>query len=189
MKIADTISVNPGKETLGHSALPANTIFRQSVLNKEKERVNILTLLFPTVKSGSSEFVKYALPLRSVFATILILTGLTTLLSAGAPLPYGLSVCSLVFGGFLAFGLLTRPLMIGAAAYYAICSALSLRMGNADILSLSLMFGSMIFSIYGSGKYSCDFLIRKTVRRHKISSRRKRSENALTYKAFKYSRY
>lgn len=191
MKIADTISVNPGKETLGHSTLPTESIFRQSVLNKEKDktRTNFLTLLFPTVKSGSSEFVKYSLPLRSVFATILILTGLTTLQSTATTLPFGLSVCSLIFGGFLALGLFTRPVMLGAASYYAVCAALSLRMGNPDMISLCLMFGAMIFSAYGSGKYSCDFLIRQAFRRHKIAVQKKRSQNALSYKAFRYSQF
>lgn len=191
MKISDTISVNPGKETLGHSTLPADSMFRQSVLNQDhnKSRINYLTLFFPTVKSGSSEFVKYSLPLRSVFATILILTGLTSMQSSITLLPFGLSVCSLIFGGLLAIGFLTRPVMIGAAAYYAICSALSLRMGTTDMVSLCLMFGSMIFSVYGSGKYSCDFIIRRIVRRHKINAIKKRSEHALSYKAFRYAKY
>lgn len=186
MKINDTISVNPGKEALGQTG--KESIFRASVINRETDKASISAVSFvlPTTKSGSAEFTKYSVPLRALFASILILAGLMCVTNA---VNTGYGVCSLIFGGLLAIGAFTRPVMIGAAAYYAVISALSIRAGGADLFSLSLMFGCMIFSVFGSGKYSCDFLLRKAIRRNKIKAEKRRSQNALSYKAYRCAKF
>ncbi|MCH5232761.1 MAG: hypothetical protein J1E78_03910 [Muribaculaceae bacterium] len=184
MKTADIISVNPGKETLGQTTSKSESIFRSSVLNKnyDSKKLSLSALLFPTIGSGSLEFRKYSVPLRTVFATILILTGLASVSTATG-------ICSLIFGGMLAMGLLTRPIMAAAAAFYAIMSALSIRAGISDITSLSLMFGCMVFCILGSGKYSCDYLLRHFLKHYQIKKEKIRREKALTYKAFRYAKF
>ncbi|MCH5225991.1 MAG: hypothetical protein J1D77_08305 [Muribaculaceae bacterium] len=183
MKINDTISVNPSKKTLGHVETPVSSIFRSPVIGVDSARdnVDILQLVFPTTKSGLAEYEKFALPIRTLFATILIVTGIT-LLSASASVALG--ICSLCFGGCLAIGLFTRPVMLGASVFYCITGALALRAGSPDLLVFSLMFGSLIFAMMGSGKYSCDFLIRSSIKRAKRRSESRRRENALSYKAF-----
>lgn len=175
MKINETISVNPSKATLGHVEAPSTSIFRSQVLGNESQvhNVDTLQLLFPATKNGLGEFNKYSVPIRTLFATILIVTGIS-LLSAGSS---AIAICSLCFGAFLAIGLLTRPVMLSAAVYYCICGALSLRAGTPDLILFSLMFGSLIFGVVGSGKYSCDTLIRSAVKRQ----RRNRYQG---YKAF-----
>lgn len=184
MKISDTISVNPGKSTLGHAEAPS--IFRNPVIGTESvsKPLEIVKVLFPSTTSGVSEYKKYDLPLRTLFATILIVSGITML-----SVPYGIydswfAITTLCFGGFLTFGLLTRPIMAAAAVFYCISGALALRSGVADITVFSLMFGCAIFCVTGSGKYSCDSLIRHGILRHRIKAEKKRKDAILGYKAF-----
>ena len=191
MKISDTISVNPGKTTLGHVESSASSIFRTPVLGAEasSHSIDILKILFPTAGAGTSEFRKYEVPLRTLFSTILIATGITML-----TIPFGIhgtafAICTLCFGAFLAMGLLTRPVMFGAAIYYCICGALTLRSGIADMTVFALMFGCLIFGVTGSGKYSLDTLLLSGVNRHKRSREKKRMENLMSYKAFHKTKF
>lgn len=184
MKINDTISVNPSKNTLGHVETPASSIFRTRILEAEPQSssVDFLSIAFPTVKGGLGEFTKYAVPMRTLFATILIVTGITMLTQALHLTAFG--VCTLCFGGLLALGLLTRPMMLGAAVYYCVTGALAIRHGSPDISLFSLMFGCLIFGVIGSGKYSCDTLLRSAILRCRRKSARQRHADRLGYKAF-----
>lgn len=184
MKIADTISVNPGKTALGHVETPSS-ILRSQVAGVENSRhIDLVKVIFPTTKSGLSEFSKYDVPLRTIFATILIVTGITLLTMPTVTFASSIAICSLCFGGLLALGLFTRPLMLGASVFYCISGALALRTGVADMTVFALMFGCLIFALTGSGKYSCDTLIRHSILCHKRNSERKRKENMMSYKAF-----
>lgn len=186
MKVADTISVNPSKTTLGHVETTGSSIFRSPVLceGTTAPSLSLSKVLFPSTKAGLAEYTKYAVPLRTLFATILIATGITMLSGASAIGGTAFAVCSLCFGAFLALGLLTRPVMLGAAVYYCVCGALSLRGGAPDMSVFSLMFGSAIFGVIGSGKYSCDLLLRRFLNKARISAERRRQNNACGYKAF-----
>ena len=183
MKITDTISVNPSKTALGHVETSTSSIFRSQVLGVEKSThsVNLLKILFPSCEAGMSEYRKYAVPLRTLFATILIVTGITLIETS---VSIGFAICSLCFGTLLALGLFTRPLMLGAAVYYCILGAISLRTGTPDLSLFSLMFGCLIFAIIGSGKYSCDTFIRHNILLHRRNNERKRKEMRMSYKAF-----
>lgn len=183
MKITDTISVNPSKKTLGHVDAPSASIFRSPVIASETENhsIDFLKILFPTSASATSEYRKYAVPLRTLFATILIVTGITMLEAAATT---GLAICTLCFGGILALGLFTRPVMLGASVYFCIIGALALRAGIADMSVFALMFGCIIFALMGAGKYSCDQVLRKALLRQRKISERKRKDNLMGYKAF-----
>lgn len=188
MKITDTISVNPSKTALGHVENSTSSIFRSPVIGADAQShsFDILTILFPSCASTHREFRKYEVPLRTVFATILIVSGITLLQAASS---IALAVCSLCFGAFLMLGLFTRPVMFGAAVYYCITGALALRYGHADFSIFSLMFGCLVFAIMGGGKYSCDNLIRGAIRRFKTNSMSLKKEDMekepyLGYKAF-----
>lgn len=188
MKITDTISVNPGKDALGHVESKSANILRASVLGKEAQSLSLSQIMFPSVNSGLNEFKKYDVPLRTIFATVLIVTGLT-LLTAGTSLhSLGLGIPSLCFGAFLALGFLTRPVMLGASIYYCVCGALSIRSGATDITLFSLMFGCLIFAVVGAGKYSCDTLIRNFIKSSRIHTEKKRKEDMMGYKAFHHAR-
>ncbi|MCH5240379.1 MAG: hypothetical protein J1F38_09150 [Muribaculaceae bacterium] len=182
MKINDTISVNPSKNALGQVETPVSSIFRSQVLREESQTgsIDILQIAFPSTKSGLGEMGKYSVPLRTLFATILIVTGLSFMHIGEV----SLAICSLSFGGFLALGLLTRPVMLGAAVYYCILGALSIRAGVPDISLFSMMFGCLIFGVAGAGKYSCDTIIKTAIKRNKKRHERKMKENYLGYRAF-----
>lgn len=185
MKIADTISVNPSKTTLGHVEA-TSSIFRNPVLGVENpaHSINFVNMVFPASKSGLTEYRKYEVPLRAMFATILIVTGISLLSTTFAAHSAGFAICTLVFGGFLALGLLTRPVMLGAAIFYCINGALAIRSGSPDVSVFSMMFGCLIFAVIGGGKYSLDTLIRGSIRRYSKHAERKRRENLMSYKAF-----
>lgn len=186
MKLSDTISVNPGKTTLGEIDKTTALLFRNPVLSAEQtaNKIGLLSLLFPTDKAGTSEYRKYSMPLRTLFATILIVSGLTMLSFPFGMNDLGCAICTLVFGAFLALGLFVRPVMAGASIYYCIFGALALREGITDITVFSLMFGCLIFCVIGAGKYSCDMLIRRALIRHRKASESKRKDNLMSYKAF-----
>ena len=193
MKATDTISVNPSKTALGHSETPSGAIFRTPVIGADAKSpsLNLMQLVFPTTGAGVNEYKKYAVPLRTLLATILIAFGVTLLTSPVATLaapvslsPVAFAVCTLAFGAFLALGLFTRPVMAAASLFYCIIGALALRAGTPDLSVFSLMFGCAVFCILGAGKYSCDTLIRRSIMRHKISSTRKHKANCMGYKAF-----
>ena len=185
MKITDTISVNPGKTALGHVENASDSIFRNPVLGVEsRQSVNLINVLFPSSASGTSELRKFSVPLRTVFATILIVTGLSIILSASTGAAIAYAICTLSFGSFLALGLFTRPIMAGATVFYCIAGALSIRFGSTDLNTFALMFGCAMFCVTGAGKYSCDTLIRKTIRKRSINSEKKRRETRMGYKAF-----
>ena len=184
MKISDTISVNPSKNTLGHVEAPS--IFRSPVIGIESSptHLDLVKLLFPTAGAGVTEFRKYALPMRTLFATILIVTGLTMLSTPFGTYTQGFAICNLCFGGLLALGFLTRPVMAGAAIYFCITGALGLRNGITDMTVFCLMFGCIIFCIVGAGKYSCDTLIRASILRYKRKTDKQNIDNFMGYKAF-----
>lgn len=190
MKIIDTISVNPGKTTLGHTE-SGTSIFRNPVLGVESDSkpADFTKVLFPSAGAGVKEFKKYATGLRTLFATILIITGLALLSTTAVIHSTVLAICSLCFGGILALGLLTRPVMLGAAVFYCIMGALSIRAGVTDVTVFSLMFGCLIFSTIGSGKYSCDEILRHAILRHRKQSIRKRKEDMMGYRAFHHVRF
>ena len=190
MKIADTISVNPSKTALGHVETPSASIFRSPVLGVERNTrsINAISIFFPTCKEGVNEYKKYEVPLRTLLSTILIVTGITCLTATVSAYSVGFAVCALCFGAFLALGLFTRPVMIGAAVYYCITGALAIRSGAADISVFSLMFGCALFAIMGSGKYSCDALIRKAINRHSLLKKQKKG-NKMEYKIFHNVKY
>ncbi|MCH5224006.1 MAG: DoxX family protein [Muribaculaceae bacterium] len=190
MKIQDTISVNPGKTALGHTEDYTSAIFRTQVVNKEaaSHKIDLVSFLFPSTAAGFTGLKNYALPLRALFATILIVAGLSSMATLGGFHAMGLGIVEIVFGGLLAIGVLTRPVMFGAAIFFAIYSALSVRTGHADISSLSLMFGCFIFSAMGSGKYSVDLLLRKSVKKAIKHSKIKKANSAMGYKALHYAK-
>ncbi|MCH5230058.1 MAG: hypothetical protein J1F12_08735 [Muribaculaceae bacterium] len=191
MKLTDTISVNPGKTTLGEVENASTGILRSHVLNSREETtsINLTKVIFPSINSGLSEYAKYAVPMRTLFATILIISGLTMLNHINGMAGTACGICTLCFGGFLALGLFLRPVMAGAAIYYCILGAVALRGGMTDLTLFSLMFGCLIFCLIGGGKYSCDTLIRRGIRRHKIKKEKKRHEEMMGYRAFHNARF
>lgn len=190
MKIVDTISVNPGKSTLGHSENSQN-IFRTTVLNKERNtsKVSLYSIVLPSEGYGMYEMKKYLLPFRTLFATILIISGLTLIQTTIYSIGIVIGNVELISAIFLALGFLSRPIMLLTAIFLGISSAVSLRNGVTDITTLSLMFGCLIFAAIGSGKYSLDCITRRAIIRHIKKSKIKKNSETLGYKAFHYAEF
>ena len=182
MKTSDTISVNPGKTTLGHVQEHAANPFRRHVLSENStsaEKGSLINVIFPSAGMGMSELRKYSLPLRTIFATILIVTGLSVLESTTPGFSLGYGIALMTAGAFLAIGFLTRPVMLASAAFLAIYGAIALRAGVVQVNDFSLMLGCLIFALAGSGNYSVDHIIRAHRNSKKTSISRK-----YAYKAF-----
>lgn len=186
MKLTDTISVNPGKTALGHVNEEARNLLRANVLkgDVQKERLDLLSFFFPTTSSGLFSVKKYALPLRTLFATILIVGSILMLESNPYAYSAGYAIALMTAGGMLAIGFLTRPVMALTTVFLAIWGALSIRWGRPDMNSFSLMFGSAIFALTGSGKYSCDEALFKVIRKYRKEKEARRKSEGLSYKAF-----
>lgn len=189
MKTTDTISVNPSKATLGRVHEEAvEKLIRASVIERtgtKAARSEVISIVFPGTKSGLKQFRNYSLPLRTLFATILIVSGLTIV--QGNAIGYnslGTGIVEMVAGALLAIGLLTRPVMLLASIFFGIAGAIGMRNGITDLNLFSLMFGSAIFASIGSGKYSFDTMIRSALCRN---FRRKIIDKSMGYKAFQYA--
>lgn len=190
MKISDTISVNPGKTALGHVETPSANVFRSQVINSESSSsIDMSKVLVPSAKMGWNDFRKFELPLRTLLATILLATGITLLSGYTSILGSGFAIATICFGGFLVLGLFTRPVMLGAAVYYCIVGALSLRAGSPEMNVFSMMLGCLIFAVLGGGRYSLDSIIRKGIKNHKRKAEIKHKEEMMGYKAFLHARY
>lgn len=189
MKTTETISVNPGKNTLRqvHEETIQKLFRGNLVTTGENDSVSkcFLSIVFPGTKSGLEQFKNYALPMRAIFASLLILTGLQAMEgSMFSILPFGIGLAIAIAGGLLAIGLLSRPVMFLSAIYFAIAGALQIRSGVNDISLFSLMFGSLLFAITGSGKYSCDFLIKGNLKRYITRKKAMKADRMMGYKAF-----
>lgn len=190
MKISDTISVDPSKTTLGARNNEAiDTLLRTSVRSFDNAEISrnsaLTTLLFPSARKGLSAFDKFSVPMRSVFASLLIISGITTLQTAIPAAPYFLwsAIIAIAAGAFLALGMFTRTTMGISAIFFAIMGMIALRAGISDPYSFMLMFGCMVFFLTGAGKYSVDECMRKILKRNRIS-KNKKSGIELSYKAY-----
>ena len=188
MNTNKTISVEPGKITLAErkNRERAAEYFRTSILNSETqkiEKINLSKLLFPTQKSANLSFVKYSVPLRSIFSALLIISGILTLQTSNSSAIISIAILSFIFGGFLALGLLTRVIMGASAIMFGLLGIITLREGTPEIQSFLLMFGSLCFFLSGSGKYSIDTIIRKQLLKY---SKKNSSKEASSYKVFHY---
>ena len=189
MSLSKTISVEPAKITLAEKKNKelASELLRISILKRENEynnKFNLLDLVFPTQSAANDIFRKYAVPARTIFSALLIVAGLTSLNHAFSPWLNSVGILEIIFGSFLALGLLSRPIMALSSIMFLALGITSLRIGQIDVTPFAMMFGSLIFFLQGGGKYSCDTLIRKSIKRYLVNRRIKIKKESLSYKAF-----
>lgn len=189
MNISDIISVNPGRLTLGYlhpekaGRLLRKTVIVRNLRNTHKSRY--LNAVFTCTAPQADCFGSCMLLFRFLFAALLIVNG--SFIASGEiyaprfmPESSVFSIVEIVAGSLLAIGLFTRPVMTAVAIGLGIMTTEAVAAGVFDSASLAMLFGSVVFVILGSGKYSCDFLIRKAI----ILRRRKAKKEEMTYKAF-----
>lgn len=196
MNFTDIISVDPGQKTLGslHPEI-TDTILRNSVLGVKNESTHsygLLGVFFAAATPGSRRYGLCILLLRMLFATIVIVAGSFILygeISAPAiPLaPQVYAIALIVIGSMLAVGFLSRIATLTGFAGFAYIAVSAIFMGVFNISALMLCMGSLAFLMLGTGRYSLDFFIRKSIHNRSVNRRRKIAERRLTYQAYRYA--
>lgn len=197
MNLSDTISVDPGRTTLGalHPELTAKFIRSSRTVGVavKPNRKGSLNFIFAALNPGNTRYGAYMLLLRLAFAALLIVSGSFILYGEiDAPatelgaMAYG--IAEIAIGGMLALGFFTRFAMIAAVAGFGCMAVQSILMGVFNMEALMSCFGSLAFLMLGSGKYSIDYLLRKAVIKSSLRRRQRRAADRMSYKAYKVSR-
>ena len=190
MTRTDTISVNPGKDTLGDKNLSLKTdFFRNNILvEKKKGKIDFCDLIFPSLSKETLALNKFFVPLRTIFATLLIICGISIIEgTAIVNASLALGIVEIILGSFLAIGLLSRPLMCLGAGLFGVLGTIALRNGIVETEYFTMMFGCLIFSVLGSGKYSVDYILRVNLKKWISKYQEKPSSYRKSYLAFKYA--
>lgn len=183
-----TISVEPAKMTLADKKTKemAAEFIRMKVMDIPSEshnNVQAINLVLPKEADGLHMMKNYYLPLRTIFSALLVISGISMIIQGSSILVVFGSIQ--IFGALtLAIGLFSRITMAISAVLYAIAGIMALRSGMMEVSNFAMMFGAIVFSLCGSGQYSCDKYLRRTLFRKKRNAKRKKSEMALSYKAF-----
>lgn len=198
MNITDIISVDPGQNTLG--ALHKNItgkILRNSGITRNNEPSStsyFLTLIFASAAPGGMRYGLCMFVFRAMFAAILIVSGsfiLSGEIVRTIPIiPIEIfAISEIVIGALLFLGFLSRFTMLTALVGFGIIATVNVINGVFNMSSLMLCMTSFIFLILGSGKISCDFLIRKAIVRQCSRRRSKMVADRMSYRAYKVAGY
>ncbi len=193
MNTSDTLSVDPGRTTLGalHPEM-ATQFLRKKIISRpysKSGRKNTLDFIFASAAPRSGRIGAALLFLRLAFASILIVYGsFITINPPETPFPpSAYAISQIAIGAMLALGLFTRFAMAASIATFAIMAGQSIAAGIFTPHTLTLTLASATFLILGSGKYSADFLIRKALILHASRRRRHQKAKRISYQAYRYS--
>lgn len=127
---------------------------------------------------------------RLLFSALLIISG--SFILSGEILPstyiidsFYLGLGEIIAGSMLALGLLSRFVMGSATLFFGYVAIISIMSGIFDMQALLCCMSSLVFFIMGAGKYSCDFLIRKSILLRSIRHQKKIREQRLSYRAYR----
>lgn len=195
MNIADTISVNPVSKTLGalHPEAAArffNTNTSDAVKKAKSSRQTVSGILFASSTPSVNHFGATILLLRLLFSTILIVSG-SLILSGEIFAPTEminaeyLGLGEIIAGSMLALGFLSRVAMGISTGLFGYIAAMAIMSGVFDMQALLCCMGSLVFLVMGTGKYSCDFLLRKTIILQARRRQKRIREQRLSYRAYR----
>lgn len=85
----------------------------------------------------------------------------------------------------LFLGLVTRYAMGASALLFFTISLLSLFSGMFDTTAALFAAVSAIYMIFGGGRYSADYILRRLLLRSEINKRNAEKKNRLTYRAYR----
>lgn len=196
MNNSDTLSVDPGRATLGAlhpefdaSFLRGKVSISRGNINKSKRVVNLFFAVNPMHSNAKGAAM---LLLRWALASLLIVSG-SFILSGEiyAPVNYIPSeiyaLFEIVIGGMLVFGMLTRIAMGVATIGFATVATMSVIHGVFNLEALMCCMSCLVFLIFGPGKFSCDFLIRKAIVGRDEQRQRNVNNQRISYRAFRYA--
>lgn len=193
MNVAETISINPVDKTLGalNPAAAARFVREHTApVKSTSNKKGVLDFCFATSAPGMKRFGKQMLLFRSMFATLLIISG--SFLVSGEIVSTSdlltsttLGIAEIVMGSMLVLGFLSRYAMMASTVLFGIFAGTSIANGVFDTSALLFCLGSMVFMIVGTGKFSADFLIKKALITRAITHRHQQRADRLTYRAYK----
>ena len=194
MNNSDTLSVDPGRATLGalHPEFDASFLRGKVSITRGNIKKNrrVVNLFFAVNTMHSNTKGAAMLLLRWALACLLIVSG-SFILSGEiyAPVNYIPSevyaLFEIVIGGMLVLGLLTRIAMGVATIGFATVATLSVVHGVFNLEALMCCMSCLVFLIFGPGKFSCDFLIRKSIVGREEQLQRSISKQRMSYRAFR----
>ncbi|MDE6444605.1 MAG: DoxX family protein [Muribaculaceae bacterium] len=192
--MADIISVDPAQTTLGalHPEFAERIARKVKVETPSFSRRMWLDMTFACATPGVARNSRTMLLLRLCFAALMIVSG-AFILSGEIYSPLAgfdavtFAALELAVGSMLALGLFTRFAMFAAVAGFGFMSFQSISAGIFDMQSLLCCLTSLSFLLLGSGRYSADFLLRKSIILRAAKRRRKMQADRLSYKAYRLS--
>ena len=192
MNVSDTLSVDPGRTTLGdlHPELDSKFSRRKRMVGMRRKRSakKVLNFIFAINALRADGKAVAMLLIRWALGALLIVSG-SFILSGeiSSPVEYlgtdiiaVFAILEIVVGTMLVFGIFTRFAMGVATIGFVTVSIIATCKGIFDISCL-------VFLVFGSGKYSADFLLRKAIIQHNNRRRRKKIEKKMSYQAFRYA--
>lgn len=196
MNVSDTLSVDPGRTTLGdlHPELDTKLLRRKKMVGMRRKRSakKALNFIFAINALRADGKAVAMLLIRWALGALLIVSG-SFILSGeiNTPVEYLdpdiFAILEIVAGSMLVLGVFTRFAMGIATIGFITVSILATCKGVFDMQSFMSSISCMIFLVFGSGKYSADFLIRKAIILHNNRRRRKKIEKEMSYQAFRYA--
>lgn len=194
MNLSDIISVDPAKTTLGalHPEVASRLLRNSRIYRKvaPPAKRTALNFFFASLAPGVNRFGGYMLLFRCLFAALLIVSG-SFILYGEIEAPESLmpghvfAIIEIVAGSMLALGFFNRLASLAVTIMFATVSVTSILHGVFDMQSFLTLFGCLLFLLLGTGKYSCDFLIRKAIIAKAAKRRNRLEQERLTYKAFR----
>lgn len=191
---AEIISVDPAELTLGalHPEFTARMARKVNVDAPSVSKKAWLNLIFACSTPGVARNSRNMLLLRVCFAALLIVSGAFILSSEIiSPLagysPELFAALEIAAGSLLALGLFTRFAMFAAVVGFGYMSFMSISAGVFDMQSLLSCLASLSFFLLGAGRYSADFLLRKSIILNAARRRRQRRADRMSYKAYRLS--
>lgn len=190
MNVSDTLSVDPGRTTLGdlHPDLNAKAIRRKRLagMRIKRPQKKILNFIFAINSLRSNGKSLAMLVIRCALGALLTVSGCFIIkgeiyppFENIDPVLYG---CLEIFSGsMLIMGLFTRLAMAVATIGFGIIASLDISNGMFDMQALMSCVACLVFLIFGAGKYSCDFLLRKAIIIRNIRKLRKKREQEMAY--------
>lgn len=196
MNISDTLSVDPGRTTLGalNPEFSADFLRAKGIAesNNKRSGLAVLDFIFATnglkshVSAGALAFLRCALGALLIVSGAFILSG-EILSPANVISPEIYAYLEIAAGSLLALGLLTRVAMGATTIGFGFIATMNVINGVFDMQAMMTCLCCLVFSIFGAGRFSSDFLVKKAFVNYFINKRRKMIENKMSYRAFRYA--
>ncbi|MDE5713878.1 MAG: DoxX family protein [Muribaculaceae bacterium] len=172
MNVSDTLSVDPGRTTLGdlHPEFNAKKLRRKKLagMRIKRPKRNILNFIFAINSLRSNGKSLAMLIIRCALGALLIVSG--SFIIEGEIFPPFENINPVLYatleifaGSMLVLGMFTRLAMALATIGFGIIAFFDIYHGVFDMQALMSCVACLVFLIFGAGKYSCDFLLRKAI--------------------------